>query len=296
MENLTENIQAREAQSQQARASMVQQMGQDLQRAMSSVLDDVVKEASKPTAYGKALHESMPKDIRYNPSSTANTSFFKPKILTPSNTKDEMMNVAETAGAKRKGEGEGVAIESNAEKMRKLERGLVVVMGITDIMNKASVTVQMLKQQMIMHGVDFNPKEKNKDPLRKLITQSKERGEWHDNVNEELKNKRLQDFKDKYNMPLPIEYKSEGGTGESIGKPEPRARSRSQSKEKRAKEPESKERARSRPKQKTSGASSSNQPMEGGSGASSSNQPQQQAGSGEMEDDDEIISRQHQSP
>ena len=128
-----------------------------------------------------------------------------------------------------------------------------------------------------------------------LITNIKARGKWTDIVSENLKNARLQNFFDKYKM-LPIEYKSEGGTGESTGKPEPRARSRSQSKEKKAKESEPKERARSRPKQKSSGASSSSQPMEGGSGASSSNQPKQSAGSGEMEDDDEEITRYQQSP
>lgn len=66
--------------------------------------------------------------------------------------KDDMMNVVETAGVKRQATG-----EPKDDRLAKAARGHDSVSNLPNTMSDPEILVPMIKLQMIMHGVDFDP-------------------------------------------------------------------------------------------------------------------------------------------
>ena len=96
---------------------------------------------------------------------------------------DEFMNVAETAGAKR-------ASETEDDRIKKAARGNAVVRNFMEIVHDPQVTVPMIKQQLIMQGVTFNPKATRAQLA--MVVDSEGTKRWTDDVEEETIKKTIE--------------------------------------------------------------------------------------------------------
>ena len=151
----------------------------------------------------------------------------------------EKMDVDE-ASRKRK-------LESKERRIQKARIGTDVIQNITELFNMTSFTIPMIQQQMIMHGVDFNPQAKKED-LRMEIERAIADKRWADEVEKETIRKRFRSYEEE-NAPLPIAVIIEPDTGASGSQDNSRKSRKERTEKQKEAEPEA-----------DTGASGSNEP------------------------------------
>ena len=124
----------------------------------------------------------------------------------------EKMDVDETSRKRR--------LESKERRIQKAGTCTDVIQNITELFNMTSFTIPMIQQQMIMHGVDFNPQAKRED-LRMEIERAIAFKRWADDVEEQTIRKRFKRYEEEKG-PLPIAVIIEPDTGASGSQDKPR--------------------------------------------------------------------------
>lgn len=124
------------------------------------------------------------------------------KPIAPSiENEDEFMNVAETAGGKRKAS----ESETDTARINKAARGNEIVKNFNVLVQSKypRITVPAIKQQLIMRDISFPPETKKKQDLLMLIDKSIKNNKWTDDVDTPTIKTRLNTYKNQYtSLPL----------------------------------------------------------------------------------------------
>ena len=121
-------------------------------------------------------------------------------------------------------------LESKEERIKKAGKGTEVIQNISELFNRSQLTKPMMQQQMIMHGIDFKPKEDRED-LKMEIERAIAAKRWADEIETETIRKRLRTYEDEHGA-LPIAVIIEPDTGASGSQDKPRKSRKERAKDK----------------------------------------------------------------
>ena len=92
--------------------------------------------------------------------------------------------------------------ESREERIRKAAKGTEVISNLSDTMKNKSLTNNMIKQQLIMHNIPFEP-DATRDVLAMIVDNPENKRKLESEVNDQTIKKRLKDYKEEHGK-LPI--------------------------------------------------------------------------------------------